>query len=383
MAFCTKCGHKNDAAGRFCEDCGAPLKSSPSAQQNTSQPTAASAAPVPPAAVGNAAASSVNPSVLGKKIAKYVGIGVLVLAIAGGIAAFALRDESPSNALFASIIEKSLATDSGAYKQRYCLHNFAYDKDPVSVNSYDAGTQRWMAVLTKAGLYSEPETVSQSTGFFVTQQLRYQKTDAGKKATSGSLLCIADGVSVKSVDAFTPATKVGDIQVSKATVTLQLKTPMPWVTEDDAKQAGVDVQTEFQDTKVLVLKERKWVLASDADIRSAQAGMYAQKQNQFSSTSNGPGLFASLMKIFGGKSNPLIGHWTSNVMGFAVVAFDFDANSMTTNGSKVKVRYEVTDNDVTVYPLQNSDAGMVFKVIDANTMSVNMGMAALQITRTQ
>lgn len=383
MAFCTQCGHKNEAAGRFCDECGAPLKSSASAQQTTPQATAASEMPVPPAAVGAAAANSADSSVLGKKIAKYAGIGFIVVAIAAGIAAFALRDESPSNALFASIIEKSLAANSDAYKQRYCLRNFAYDKDPVFVNSYDAGTQRWMAVLTKSGLYSEPEIVTHDSGYFVTQQLKYQKTEAGKKATSGSLLCIADGVSVKSVDAFTPVTKEGDIQVSMATVTLQLKSPMPWVTEDEAKQAGVLVQTEFQDNKVLMLKDRKWVLASDTDIRSAQTGKRTQKRNQSASTPSGPGFFASLMKMFGGKSNPLIGHWTSSVMGFAVVAFDFDADSMSTNGNKVKVRYEVTDEEVTVYPQDDSAAGMVFKVIDANTMTVNMGIAALQIKRTQ
>ena len=383
MAFCTQCGHKNEAAGRFCEECGAPLKSSVSAQQTTPQATPASSAPVPPTAVNSVAASSADSSVLGKKIAKYAGIGFIVVAIAAGIAAFALRDESPSNALFASIIEKSLATDSDAYKQRYCLRNFAYDKDPVSINSYDAGTQRWMAVLTKAGLYSEPEIVTHDSGYFVTQQLKYQKTDAGKKATNGSLLCIADGVSVKSVDAFTPVSKEGEVQVSMATVTLQLKSPMPWVTEDEAKQAGVLVQTEFQDNKVLMLKDRKWVLASDADIRNAQAGKRTQKRNQSASTSSGPGFFASLMKMLGGNRNPLIGHWTSSVMGFAVVTFDFDADSMSTNGNKVNVRYDVSDKEVTVYPQGDSDAAMVFRVVDDNTMSVDMGIAALQIKRTQ
>lgn len=376
MAFCTQCGHKNETEGRFCEECGSQLKAATPAPSTTQHPNAPPVSPQRAAPI-HAAASFVS----GRKIALFAGVGALVIAITAGIAAFALRSESPANALFADLIEKSLLASPLPYKSHYCLSNFAYDKDPVLVNSLDSGTQRWMRVLTNAGLYSAPEVITQNNGFFNTEQLKYQKTDAGKKATDGRQLCYADGVTVKSVDSFTPATKAGEMQVSRVTVTLQLKNPMPWITQEETRQAGIDVQTEFQDSKVFVLKERKWVLATDSDIRAAQSGIHLQEQSQSTSASGGPSLFSSLLKLFGGHGNPLIGRWKSSFMGIDAVAFEFDADSMTSNGGKVKVHYEVTDKDVTVYP-QGQEVGLVFKVIDANTMSLNMGVE-LQIKRTQ
>jgi len=367
MAFCTKCGHKNGDEGRFCEECGTPLKAATSAP-----PTVSIQAQDP---------SPVAPRLPAKKIALFAGVGALVVAIAAGVTVFAFRAESPSNTLFASLIEKSLQDNPAAYKSHYCLRNFAYDKDPVFVGAMDSGTQRWMAVLTKAGLYAEPEVIVENGGFFSTEQLKYQKTEAGKKATDGRSLCYADGVTVKTVDSFTQAAKAGDLQVSKATVTLELKNPMPWVSQVETKQAGIDVQTEFQDSKLFLLKERKWILATEADIRAAQSGGLSQEQSQSASTSGGQGFFSSLLKLFGGHGNPLIGHWKSTVMGIDVAVFEFDADSMGSNEGRVKVRYEVTDKDVTVYP-QDAGIGLVFKVIDANTMSVNMGMAEFQIKRT-
>lgn len=380
MAFCTQCGHKTE--GRFCEECGAPQKTAATPAPSTAQqPNLPPISPQHATPVHAAAPDAATSVVSGRRIALIAGIGALVIAIAAGVAVFAFRSESPSNAVFAGLIEKSLLANPLAYKSHYCLNNFAYDKDPVLVNSFDSGTQRWMTVLTNAGLYSAPEVITQNNGFFNTEQLKYQKTDTGKKATDGRQLCYADGVTVKSVASFTPATKAGEMQVSRATVTLQLKNPMPWITQEETRQAGIDVQTEFQDSKVFVLKERKWVLATDSDIRAAQSGIRLQEQSQSTSTSGGPSIFSSLLKLFGGHGNPLIGRWRSSFMGIDAVAFEFDADSMTSNGGKVKVRYEVADKDVTVYP-QGQEVGLVFKVIDANTMSLNMGVE-LQIKRTQ
>jgi hypothetical protein len=381
MTFCTQCGHKNESDGRFCAECGKPLKAVAPAQPVGQQPTSTPVRSERTPPIYTTAPSTAAPSVSGKKIALFAGVGAVVIAIAAGVAAFALRAESPSNALFADLTEKSLLANPTAYKARYCLNNFAYDKDPAVVNGGDSRTQRWLSVLTKAGLYSEPETITQENGFFSTELLKYQKTEAGKKATDGSSLCYADGVTVKSVDSFTPATKTGNIEVSRATVTLQLKNPMPWVSQDETKQAGIDVPTEFQDEKVFMLKERKWILATATDMRAAQSAMRSQDQSPSASTTDSPGIFAALKNLFGGHSNPLIGRWKSSFMGISAVAFEFDSDSMTSNGSKVKVRYEVTDKAVTVYP-QGQDVGLIFSVIDANTISLNMGME-IQLKRIQ
>lgn len=369
MIFCTQCGHKNETAGRFCEECGHLLKvhtPTPPAAQQPPSPEAklASPAPVP----GSVASSTPT-----KKMALFAGIGALVIAIAAGGAAFALRSESPSTALFSGLIEQSLLANPAAYKSRYCLDNTQYDGDTILFNSANTAANRWMAVLTHAGLYSELEPEIQDLGFFRTTFLKYEKTEAGKKATDGQQLCFAEGVTVKSVDSFTPPTKLGETQVSKAIVTLQLKNPMPWISEDATKQAGVNRPLEFQDKKVFILKDRKWVLASATDMRIAQSGIRVPEKSQPNAKPTEAGFFSSLLKLFGGPSNPLIGQWKSTMMGVDLPAFEFDADTMTSNAEKIKVRYVVTDKDVTVYPLVGPEVGMVFEVVDANTMRVNLG----------
>lgn len=378
MSFCTQCGHKNEAGGRFCEECGHPLKSATPTLPATPQPAVAVA---PEMATPAPAASRVTSTLSGKKLALLAGISVLVVAIMAGVAAFALRSESPSSAVFSELIEQSLLATPTAYKSRYCLDNTHYDGDSLFFNSANTGAQRWMAVLTKAGLYSEPETVIQTQGFFNTTFLKYEKTEAGKKATDGQQLCFAEGVTLKSVDSFTPATKVGETEVSRAIVTLQLKNPMPWIAEDETKQAGVNRPLEFQDEKVFLLKERKWVLASAADIRLAQAGIRSQERLQATSRKKtDTGFFSSLKSLFASHSNPLIGKWQSTMMGMDLPVFEFDADTMVSQSGKVKVRYEITDKEVTVYPLGGPEEGIVFQVIDADTMRVNLG-AELQIKR--
>lgn len=375
MTFCTKCGHKNEQEARFCEECGNPLKGT----------AAVLPAAVPHRAVPYAAqvqATGLTKTVVAvqtKKIALFVGIGVVLIAIAAGVAAYFLSDESPSNALFANLVEKSLLANPALYKSKYCLDNFAYEKDPVFVSGNDGGTKGWMGVLTIGGLYSEPEVIINANGFFNSEQLKYRKTEAGKKATQGGKLCYADGVTVKSVNDFTLGRKIGDAQVSRADVTFLLKNPMPWVSQPQTKQAGKDIQTEFQDAKVFVLKDRKWSLATAAQIQSAESTMDVRTQSK--SASNNQGLLSWIKNFFGARENPLVGRWKSSLLGFTVVSFEFGVDTMTTNSGKIKVRYEVTDKDVTVYPLQDGEVGFVFNIIDGNTMSVNMGVAEIRIQR--
>lgn len=379
MVFCTKCGHKNEGDGYFCEECGQPLKRVTPAQPKVRRP---GEQPVDSANLGASSGSTSRVQGAGKKIAFFAGIGAVSIVIVGGVMAYVLGAPSPSNDLFAGLAEKAIVANPSAYKSRYCLSNFAYDKDPAFVRAMDFKAISLMAVLTKAGLYSKPEYIFQSNGLFNRTQIKYQKTEDGKKVTDGRFLCFADGVTVKSVDSFTPPTKVGDMEVSRATMTLQLKNPAPWVIQGDAKLAGINVQLEFQDDRmVFALKEGEWVLATDADMRVALASRREEAQSKSASNPKGAGFFSSLMKMFGGLSNPLIGHWKSTVMGVDVAKFEFAADSMTHNGSHVKVRYEVTDKEVTVYYQDENEPGMVFRVVDANTMIVDSGAAEFKIKR--
>lgn len=374
MAFCTQCGHKNVDDARFCEECGTPLKAT--AAPAAVQAPASGTAPVAPAAARAPANSG--------KLVKVVAIAVAVLLALGAGAFLLLAPESPSNERFAAAIEKSLAADSSAYKARYCLSNFAYDRDPVHVNDQDLNTRRWLAVLTKAGLYAEPEVIDDTSGFLIQRQLKYVKTEAGKKATQGRQLCIADGVTVAKVERFTPPARVGDIEASRATVTMKLRNPMPFVAEEETKSIEPGLQAEFSENVVLMLKEGKWVVADQRAVQTAaqaERQLHAENKSAVSGGASGGGLLASLKKLFSfSGGNPVIGHWKSQVMGVSMEVFEFDSDSMISNGAKVKVRYEVEDKRVTVYP-EGSSAGMIIEVIDNDTLSMNMGLMEIKLTR--
>lgn len=367
MSFCTKCGHKNSDENRFCEECGAPLKAA--------NPPGANSVSVPPPV----ATLSSN----GKRGLLYAGIAISALIIAGGGAYYALRAEQPSNELFATLIEQSVAKDASVYKTRFCLTNFAYDKNPVLVNPSDSGTKDWLAILTKAGLYSEPVLETNQSGFFIQEHLKYEHTDAGKKAIQGRSLCIADGVTVDKVESFTDPVKVGAFEYSRATVSFKLRNAMAWVDTEEVKQMVSNLKPEFQDTKLLVLKEGKWLVASNEDIRASK--MAAQMQNKAQSNTTETGFLASIKKLFSGGllgGNPLIGRWSSNVMGVVTINFEFDGDYMISNGQKVKVRYEVEDQTVTVYA-ENASVGLIFTVIDSDTVSINSGFMDVKLKRTK
>jgi hypothetical protein len=384
MIFCTQCGHKNVADARFCEECGKPL-----VKRTASAPAAApvAATPTQAPAMATVADTAVAARPGNGKLLKFAAIGVAVLVAFGVGLFFLLAPESPSNERFAAAIERSLAANSQAYKARYCLNNFAYNLDPVQVNEQDQGTQQWLAVLTKAGLYSEPELIEESTGFFVVRKLKYSKTEAGKKATQDRQLCIADGVSVAKVDSFTPPEKLGDTQASRASVTLKLRHPMPWVTAEETQAQAPQIKAEFAESVVMVLKDGKWDVADQRALQTAIAaerklgGRQKQDEGSSASSTSGGGIFDSLKKLFSfGANNPIIGHWKSEMMGMTVAAFEFDSDAMVTNGQKVNVRYEVEDKRVTVYP-QGDGAGMVVNVIDHDNLSIETGLVSVKLRR--
>lgn len=378
MPFCTKCGHKNAEENRFCEECGALLPNIAKAPAAPTPPSASAALPATPAAPLAAPTAALRPARKGKAVL-YAAVTTGVFTIAGAAAFFALRAQEPSNELFASLVEKSVAADASNYKSRYCLGNFAYDKDPVFINPGDIGTKNWLSVLTKAGLYTEPVTETVQSGFFMEERLKYTKTDAGKKATQGRSLCIADGVTVDKVESFTPPTKAGPLEFSRATVQFKLRNAMPWVGTDETKQAA-DIPTEFKDTKVLILKEGKWALASDDDVRAAMRASKSEKRSNPAAKETDSGFFSAIMKLFASSGNPLIGRWTSSVMGMVALSFEFDADSMISDGQKTKVRYEVNDKSVTVYP-EGSAAGLIFTIVDNDTMQLRTGFVDVELKR--
>lgn len=379
MAFCTQCGYQNLAGNRFCEECGNSF-----VQAASPQPQAHVASEPTPTSLHGSSAVTQQARVPGKKLGLYIGAGVGALAVLGAALAFFLVDQAPSKEVFAKVIEKSLVNSPPArLKSHYCLDNFPYDKDPVQVNSNNQSTRRWLAALTTAGLYSEPEVVTNFSGFFPSTSLVYTKTEAGKKATQGSQLCIADGLTVVRVESFTPPEKLGQSEVSLVVAKLVLRNPMPWVGSEETRALAPAISVEFDADFLLGIKDGKWELADEKSISDATRAQKSLNKNgiEKQAVTTSIGFFDSFKKLFswfGG--NPLIGRWESKEMGETISTMEFEPDTMIADGQKTAVRYEVRDQRVTVD--RGDDVGpLVVDFIDKDTVTIGLGFVKLRFTR--
>ncbi|WP_281661306.1 zinc ribbon domain-containing protein [Microvirgula aerodenitrificans] len=198
--FCTRCGHPDDDAARFCGQCGAPMKIK---------------APATPVAV--------RPWLNRRRVA---GIAVALL-VAGGAATWVLLPQSASEAVFAAAIDQSLAADRVAQRRTVCLGNFDYSRSPVNTSRFDSETNNWLAELVKAGLYQPPRELN--GGLF--SQFQYVQTETGRAAVRDGRLCVADGLRVEAVTAFTPPETLNGVLVTEASVRYRLDRPAVWLSE--------------------------------------------------------------------------------------------------------------------------------------------------------
>lgn len=362
MAFCTQCGHSNPDEGRFCETCGHPMV----------KPVAAPSVPDSPQA------APVRGTPARRHISRIVVVAVLVIAAMAG-AAYVLMPQSASKTNFANAINRELQKQPTLFSEDYCLKNFAYDLATVHVNSYDAGTQRWLNLLASAGLYSGPESVTSGSGFFSQVVMKYEKTAESAKFIRGKSLCFADGLELRSVDEFTPAQKVGEQEFSTASVTFTLKNPAPWTQTNDWKTLQPRHVGDIEKQVTLVLKEGKWQVAADASFSAAQR----QQVSKSSDNEKSGALTSWFSKLLSwGNTNPLIGKWKPDLPGFDAMSFEFSSDTMQNGGVRVKVRYEVKDGHIAVYP-EGSSVGTVFRVIDSNTMVLDTPLANIKLLRVQ
>lgn len=353
--FCTRCGHPNEAGAGFCENCGQPL--------------------------AGADTASARPPQARRRLWLYGGAALALLLGAALALFFALRGQPPSPELFAAIIEKSLAQDPAAYQKNYCLSNFNYALDPVRISAADERARRWFSLLADQGLYAQGQLETTGSGFFASEQLLYEKTAAGKKASAGSALCLADGVGVARVDSFSSPARVLGVELSKAVVTLQLRNPLALVDKEEIKQFAPNIRREFVDMKTLVRSEGKWQLAGPAEIRALQAAL--EKTGDAAPPGGAISRFFSSLFKKGAGANPLYGRWNANVFGSLVFSVEFDSDSMNVHGEQVKptrVRYEIDGDKVRVFP-EGSSVGLVFHIVDSDTVNVNMLGRQLQLKR--
>lgn len=360
MAFCTQCGHSNPDDGRFCETCGHPMFKSVAVSSPHGLTQAAPLMGIPAR----------------RQISRIAGVAVLVIVAMVG-AAYVLMPESASKTNFANTINRELQKQPTLFSEDYCLKNFAYDLTTVHVNPYNTGTERWLNFLSSAGLYSGPESVRNGQGFFSELLLKYERTPESAKFIRGKALCYADGLELKSVNEFTPAQKVGEQEFSTVSVTFALKNPAPWTQTNDWKMLQPQHVGDVERQVTMVLKEGKWQVTTDTSFSGTQK-QHAQKSSVNQKSGLMTGWFSKLLSW--GSTNPLIGRWEPENGLFEAMKFEFSADTMQNNGVRVKVRYEITDGQVTVYP-EGSPMGTVFHLIDSNTMVINTPLANIKLLR--
>jgi hypothetical protein len=345
--FCTQCGTQNDATAQFCESCGTPLRAATPAQP---APTAAPVAPVAKS-VGN------------KKVLFILGgVAVFVVALAAvGAFLYFASPKRASEAHFLQAVEKYYAADKTRAADLTCLDNLPYATNPILTNPWDGNTNGWMNLLVEEGIYERPTSVSSGGYYIVQQHLSYRLSEKGRQAVRGNRLCFADGIKVKKALDFTQPKEAEKTHMAHIVFTYEYVNPAAWIKNPAIRQY---LNRDFDNPKEeqqLVLKKDGWAVGNVPDeAPSAAAGR-----------SSGGGLFSWLGNLF--SRNPLIGKWRSdsvNLLGSRVnpdLEYEFTSSEMRTRGSVVKVRYEVKEGTVSIYPADGpSTAGEVFEIVDGD-----------------
>lgn len=310
--FCTGCGQPLAAESAFCEECG--------------KPVAPSAAVIAPAALQLPAGFSRS------KLIKGGAIAAVSLLLSGGGLYFLLRETPlPSDSAMAGLIN-----GNASLTQRVaCTDNFDYAKSPVSIGNYDGNTRRLMDFLVQAGLYTGPERVTQSRGFFYEEVLRYTHTDAIKPALKGKQLCFANGITVDRVS-YDEIDRSSTLPQVSARVFFKLADQAAWSSSEEARQIfpqQLDNDEQRHLNLQLHLKDGNWQLGPAPGKQRTALQQRTQPQMETPSAS---GLLDNLLVLFSGNpAQEIIGKWSMQDM----VLLEFSASSVSINGESTGASY--------------------------------------------
>ena len=166
------------------------------------------------------------------------------------------------------------------------------------------------------------------------------------------------------------------------------RNPMPWTQSDEARAVIPRLGTEFSESVLMALKDGKWEIASQDAVESASRTDRKRSGNSGRETApakaeKSGGFLDSILNFFSfGGSNPILGKWATKMMGVTVASFEFRPDSMKSDGRSVKVRYQVEGKRVIVYAEGESE-GMIIKVIDKDTIALDVGSMEVQLVRTE
>lgn len=245
--FCTGCGTAHVPGNAFCEQCGKPIAGT--------TPT------VVPASTASRPAA--GPALKGKTLAWIGGGAAALLILGGGAAFFLLRTPEPPSA---SELAALLNAQTELVQSRICLNEMDFSNREILVNAYDERTNGLMTLLAGDNLYSQPERIVTSNGWFQQERIRYTRTPDGDKALKGRLLCFADGLEGKSVE-YAPVTEESKPPVRLANWKAGYRNAAAWTRQPQAASvlpSRFD-QPELTMEVALVLRDNKWSLVTPND----------------------------------------------------------------------------------------------------------------------
>jgi hypothetical protein len=370
--FCKKCGTPALDGALFCDECGNPLAA----------PTAMVPPPVRPLA-------TTAPVAINKRALVIAGSLVAVLAVGGGGVAFMLAPEKASEASFSRAITTYLDSNIELRDRVLCLSNVPYQNDQVQISLFDQQNRQWMDALARSGLYSAAEEQT-SGGLFQQTSYVYQITPAGKAAVRNKQLCLASGVKVKSVTGFDRVQEVNGSPSAEALAVVEIAGVTEWVTKSPDRNLllgklgffGRPVQFP------MVQIEKKWTVVDNKQREAKRTrasnpdpfGALTLPSERIStlepaSTENFLSKFKSLFSF--GAAHPLVGKWR----GFGETTMEFTSDTITINGAVINATFVTKGDRVTVTSPAFNGVGVIYKMIDKDTASVDMGIMEVELKR--
>lgn len=254
--FCTECGQRKESADAlFCTHCGHRFPSGTTVFQPTLAPLASDPLRSP-------AASLRRP---GKRTLLLGGAGLALLFALGAGVAYYMRPPAATPEAYTEAINHHLASHREQAQDKVCLSNFPYATNPVFTNASDTATNHWLDLLVKAGLYRQPDTLTE--GFWT--KLRYTQTDKGHTVLKEGRLCLAKGLKVERIESVLPPETIAGALVGKAVFSTTLDAPADWVTEEMRRELPGEGHLTGQ-TLLLTVQDGAWQVMDAAQLQRSQ-----------------------------------------------------------------------------------------------------------------
>lgn len=239
-----------------------------------------------------------------------------------------------------------------------------------------------MDTLSRAGAYTAPtaETVGQ---FIPLTRFVYQLTEDGKKSVRNNKLCLGSKIAITNVKGFDRVQTVDGKPVAQASAILGVADEAPWLAKSQDR-SDILQKTDRLGAAVelpLAIVEGKWTVTHATP---PAAGHWPRSWRgsgieQAAPPAEAGGILGSIRNLFSfAKKNPLIGKWRDES---GIVSMEFTDDGIVQNGIVVKASYDVKDDQITLKPEGAGGAGMLFKLRDSNTLSMDMGLVAVTLRR--